>query len=78
MSKLKVYLVMAVDEPCMPPAVEEIFASKELAESHLAHLHTQSPYSTYFIQDWDVLDAPLVDQRASVSEGTFSSSEGES
>ena len=78
MPNLKVYLVMAVDDPNLLPYVEEIFVSKELAESHLAHLEAQSPYTTYLIEDWDVLDALPADDQASAAEGTSISHEGES
>ncbi|CAG0942623.1 hypothetical protein ANRL1_01001 [Anaerolineae bacterium] len=78
MPNLKVYLVMAIDDPYMLPYVEEIFASKELAESHLAHLQAQSPYTTYLIEDWDVLDSLPADEQDFASEGTSISHEGES
>lgn len=78
MPNLKVYLVMAVDDPYMLPYVEEIFASKELAESHLAHLQAQDPYTTYLIEDWDVLDALPSDEQDLAPEDTSILDEGES
>lgn len=61
---------MAVDDPYMLPYLVEIFTSEGLAQAHVADLKVKNPYTTYLVEDWEVLDALPTDDADSTSSFT--------